>query len=94
MSDRKITVAGLAKELGISSAAVSNLRGDVMPKIGGDRVNQIIIALNCLLKPGEKPIGAADLLGFGLTVEEMQHVQERQIENSKIKRKPRGRPRI
>lgn len=94
MSDRKITVAGLAKELSISSAAVSNLRSDVMPKIGGDRVNQIIVALNCLLKPGEKPIGATDLLGFGLTIVEMQHIQERQIENSKIKRKPRGRPRI
>ncbi|NJM67999.1 MAG: helix-turn-helix domain-containing protein [Acaryochloris sp. RU_4_1] len=94
MRDRKITVAGLANELGVSKAAVSNLRGDAMPKIGSERVNQIIVALNCLLKPGEKPIGAADLLGFGLTVEEMQYVQERQIENSKIKRKPRGRPRI
>lgn len=87
MSDRKIAVGDLAKELGISRTAVTNMRGDQMPRLNGERINQIIVALNCLIPADEDPIGASDLLGFGLTVTELKHVRQRQkqpkVEKSK-----------
>lgn len=95
MTDRKIAVGDLAKELGISRTALTNLRGDKMPRISGERINQIIVALNCLIPAEEDPIGAADLLGFGLTVEEIKYVRQRQrqlkLEKSKQDSKKRGK---
>lgn len=87
MKDRHIAVKDLAEELGITRGAVANLRGDEMPRIGSSRVNQIIVALNCLLPPDEEPIGASELLGFGLTIDEMKYIKQRQVENVKRKDK-------
>ncbi|KAI9129141.1 helix-turn-helix transcriptional regulator [Acaryochloris sp. CCMEE 5410] len=71
MDANDIRPKDFAKTLGISSNAVSNLRGREMPKINGERLNQIVIALNLLRSRKKALITPSDLFSFSLTMEEM-----------------------
>lgn len=61
MARHGVTVTALAQELGIKPASVSNMRGDEMPRINGQRLDQIAKAVTALSKRGEVVYGI-DLL--------------------------------
>lgn len=75
MSANKLSVAEMAKRLGISQTAVIKLRRSDMPRINGDRLNQIIMALNATRKKGKPPIGVSDLIVLAFTVNEVEEAR-------------------
>ncbi len=74
MDRHGIQAKDLATEMGVSRNAVSNLRAFEMPRIDGDRLNQLIVSLNRLRKAKNSLITPSDLIGFTLSPEEMQKI--------------------
>ncbi len=72
MDAHGISATLLAEKLGVSKNAVSNLRGVEMPRINGDRLNSLVLALNELRRANTDLITPADLLQFSLTTDEMK----------------------
>ena len=72
MDSHNISATSLAEKLGVSKNAVSNLRGVEMPRINGDRLNGLVLALNELRRANTDLITPADLIQFSLTTDEMK----------------------
>jgi DNA-binding Xre family transcriptional regulator len=72
MDSHNISATSLAEKLGVSKNAVSNLRGVEMPRINGDRLNSLVLALNALRRANTDLITPADLIQFSLTTDEMK----------------------
>lgn len=70
MAANKISVPQLAARLGISENAVINMRRSEMPRINGERLNQIIVALNAMRKKGKKRIQVQDLIVLTFSMDE------------------------
>jgi len=71
MDAHGISATALAEAMGISKNAISNLRSSEMPRIGGDRLNSLILALNRLRRPSSPLIAIDDLIQFSITPKEM-----------------------
>lgn len=71
MSANKLSVAEMARRLGVSDTAVIKLRRSDMPRINGERLNQIIMVLNATRKKGKPPIGVSDLIVLTFSMSEV-----------------------
>lgn len=74
MDRHGIQAKDLADELGISRNAVSNLRGVDMPRIDGDRLNNLLLALNKMRRADSQLITPVDLIEFTLGMDELKGV--------------------
>ena len=72
MTHHKISATDLAQKLGVSRNAVSHWRKPDMPKMNGEDLNTLLLALNSLRKKGRKPIQLSDLLVFSYTLDEAE----------------------
>ncbi len=72
MDSHGISATSLAESLGVSKNAVSNLRGVEMPRMNGDRLNSLVLALNELRRANTDLITPSDLIQFSLTTDEMK----------------------
>lgn len=70
MKANNISVADLAERIGVSTNAVINMRKREMPRINGERLNQIIVTLNAMRKKGKKRIQVQDLIVLTFTMDE------------------------
>lgn len=70
MAANKISVPQMAVKLGVSENAVINLRKSEMPRVNGERLNQIIVALNSMRKKGKRRIQVQDLIVLTFTMDE------------------------
>ncbi len=71
MESYEIKAGDLARVMGVSNNAISNLRSTRMPRLTEERLNELLIGLNCL-RPQEKPIiEPKDLIKFSLTPDEI-----------------------
>ena len=77
MTKHKISATDLAQKLGVSRNAVSNWRKPDMPKINGEGLNNLLLALNSLRKKERKPIQLSDLIVFSYTLDEAEEAQIR-----------------
>lgn len=71
MDRHGITTSALAKMMGISGNSISNMRKSEMPRISGERLNQLIMCINILRKPGTRLVRLDDLIVLSYTTEEM-----------------------
>ena len=71
MESQGIRAKDLAIELKVSQNAVSNMRSSSMPRIDGQKFNDLIIALNNLRKANSDLITPSDLIAFSLSPNEM-----------------------
>lgn len=77
MAYHKISAIALAGKLGVSQNSVSNLRKPDMPKMNGEDLNNLLLALNSLRKKERKPIQLTDLIVFSYTLDEAEEAQIR-----------------
>jgi putative transcriptional regulator len=83
MARHRVAAKDLAKLLGVSNNAISNLRNaDVMPRIDGTRLEQICVAISRLSRLGD-PVSPHDLIEYVpelivLPGEEEQNIKEPQ----------------
>lgn len=75
MARHQIKVGVLASEMNITQASVSNLRSPEMPRLTGERLNNLLVALNRLSKTGEL-VTPADLFEFKITDEDLAGVRK------------------
>lgn len=71
MDRHGITTSALAKMMGISGNSISNMRKSEMPRINGERLNQLIMCINLLRKPGTRLVKLDDLIVLSYTTDEM-----------------------
>jgi DNA-binding Xre family transcriptional regulator len=71
MEQQGIKAKALSQELGLSSTAITNLRGSSMPRIDGEKLNQLLLALNRMRRADSPLITLADLIEFSLTTDEL-----------------------
>ena len=76
MEIHKISAGDLAKKMGVSNNSISNLRSTKMPRLSEDRLNRLLLCLNCLRRKGSPVIEPKDLIGFALTPEEWDFIGE------------------
>lgn len=72
MDDHGIRATDLAAAIGVSKNAVSNWRSPVMPAIGGERFNTLVLELNRLRRSDSELIQPSDLIEFSLNPEELK----------------------
>lgn len=72
MDTYEIRASDLATKMDVSKNAVSNWRGNEMPRFDGKRLNELLIALNQLRRSGSELIQLNELFQFSLTPEEMK----------------------
>ena len=75
MEAHNISASDLAKKMDVSNNAISNLRSIKMPRLSEERLNQLLICLNCLRKKGSPVIEPKDLIVFSLTPEEWNFIE-------------------
>ena len=79
MDDYQIKPSDLAKEMGLSKNAISNLRSTTMPRLTEQRLNDLLLGLN-RLRPRSVPIiEPKDLICFSLTPAELLYL-DNQVE--------------
>ncbi len=72
METYEIKASDLAKAMGVSNNAISNLRSTKMPRLTAERLNELLLGLNCL-RPEKTPIiEPKDLIHFSLTPDELK----------------------
>lgn len=74
MDDEGIQGKELAQELAVSANAVSNLRKPEMPRLNGDGLNGLLVALNKLRAPDRGLIDVGDLIRFSLSPSELSEL--------------------
>ena len=74
MDDHGIAAGDLAEAMKVSSNAVSLWRKPRMPKIDGERLNELLIQVNRLRKKGSPVITSSDLIKTTFTSEELEAV--------------------
>ncbi|WP_049783909.1 helix-turn-helix domain-containing protein [Acaryochloris marina] len=80
MDKHGITTSALAESMGVSSNSISNMRKSEMPRLNGERLNQLIMCINQMRKPGTRLIELEDLIVLSYTTAEMKtstHQQSR-----------------
>ncbi|VEP17884.1 conserved hypothetical protein [Hyella patelloides LEGE 07179] len=75
METHKINAGDLAQKMNVSKNAISNLRSTKMPRLTEERLNQLLLCLNCLRRKDSPVIEPKDLIGFSLTPEELDFIQ-------------------
>lgn len=79
MTRHKIAAKDLADKLGLSRNSVSHWRKPDMPKLNGEDLNNLLLALNSLRRKERKPIQLSDLLVFSYTLDEAEEAQIRDL---------------
>ena len=77
MDTYQIRASDLAKEMGLSKNAVSNLRSTTMPRLTGQRLNDLLLGLNRLRPKSAPIIEPKDLICFSLTPAEVIYIENR-----------------
>lgn len=75
MEQQGIQAKALAAEMGISSTAVTNLRGSAMPRIDGEKLNHLLLVLNRMRRADSPLITLEDLIEFSLSPEELKRLE-------------------
>ena len=75
MDKHKIGASDLAEKMNVSKNSISNLRSTKMPRLTEERLNQLLLSLNCLRQPNSPIIEPKDLIAFSLTSEELNLIQ-------------------
>ncbi len=75
MEAHNISASDLAKKMDVSNNAISNLRSTKMPRLSEERLNQLLLCLNCLRQKGSPVIEPKDLIVFSLTPEEWNLIE-------------------
>lgn len=70
MKENQINPSDLAEYMEITKNTVSRLRQPKMPSMDDTKINNLIIALNALRKPGKPLINVNDLIVLSFTVDE------------------------
>lgn len=70
-----ISSTDLATEMKTSRNAISKMRKNYMPRMDGEKLNHLLIALNALRRPGKKPIRITDLIIQSYTLDEMERAK-------------------
>lgn len=76
MDRHGITTSALSKKMGISGNSISNMRKPEMPRINGERLNQLIMCINLLRKPGTRLVKLDDLIVLSYTTDEMAATEQ------------------
>ncbi|WP_049783931.1 helix-turn-helix domain-containing protein [Acaryochloris marina] len=75
MQANGISPTDLAAEMKISRNAISKMRKHYMPRMDGEKLNNLLISLNTLRKPGKRPIRVSHLIVESYTLEEMERAK-------------------
>ena len=70
MKENGVNPSDLAEYMEITKNTVSRMRQPKMPSMDDIKINNLIIALNALRKPGKPLINVNDLIVLSFTVEE------------------------
>ncbi|EAZ88697.1 helix-turn-helix domain-containing protein [Crocosphaera chwakensis] len=71
MESYGIKAGDLARVMGVSNNAISNLRSTRMPRLTEGTLNELLIGLNSLRPQGKPIIEPKDLIKFSLTPDEI-----------------------
>jgi DNA-binding Xre family transcriptional regulator len=74
MRKYRIQPGELAQVMGMSRNAITNLRQPTMPRIDGQRLNQLLVALNQLRPTGSELISLGELMRFALETSELRQM--------------------
>ncbi|MEP1079666.1 helix-turn-helix transcriptional regulator [Leptolyngbya sp. PL-A3] len=69
-----IQAKDLAEAVGVSKNAVSNWRNSDMPRLDGDRLNEILLQVNKRRRPGSPIVMPSDLIEFTLSPDEISEI--------------------
>lgn len=86
MKTERISIEDLRLELGSDKRTITRMRGVAMPKLNGDRVGEILVALNKLKRPESPLITPNDLMLFSLTVAESEAIESAKLEKLQSKK--------
>lgn len=79
MDKHGITTSALAELMGVSSNSISNMRKSEMPRLNGERLNQLVMCINQMRKPGTRLVELDDLIVLSYTTAEMKISTQQQL---------------